>query len=228
MKIGILQTGHLPDALQSEFPDYPTMFENLLAGQGFSFETYPVLEMVLPGSIHAADGWLITGSRHGAYEDHPWIPPLEQFIRDAHAADIPLVGICFGHQIIAQALGGKVEKYSGGWTVGRQCYDFDGIGEVFVNAWHQDQVTERPEGAEVIATGPHSPNAGLLYGRHALTLQPHPEFEAGYVEGLLDKRGPGVVPEDRLDAARAQLSDAVDRPVTAGMIGKFFKERRHV
>ena len=73
MKIGILQTGHLPDALQSEFPDYPTMFQNLLAGQGFDFETYPVLEMVLPGSIHAADGWLITGSRHGAYEDHPCV-----------------------------------------------------------------------------------------------------------------------------------------------------------
>ena len=68
---------------------------------------------MFPEGIHDADGWLITGSRHGAYEDHPWIPPLEEFIRDAYAAQVPLVGICFGHQIIAQAMGGKVEKYQG-------------------------------------------------------------------------------------------------------------------
>lgn len=228
MKIGILQTGHLPESLLKEFPEYPEMFERLLDGHGFEFETYPVVDMVLPGSIHAADGWLITGSRHGAYEDHPWIAPLEQFIRDAYGADVPVVGICFGHQIMAQALGGKVEKYQGGWTVGRQPYDFGERGTYHVNAWHQDQVVVKPEGAEIIATGPHSPFAGLLYDRRGFSLQPHPEFEADFVEGLVEKRGRGLVPTDRLQGALDELDQPVDRAEMSDMIARFFKERRHV
>jgi GMP synthase-like glutamine amidotransferase len=80
--------------------------------------------MDFPKDIHDCDGWLITGSRFGAYEDHPFIPPLEDFIRAAYAAHVPVVGICFGHQIIAQAMGGKVEKYAGGWSVGPTEYNF--------------------------------------------------------------------------------------------------------
>ena len=93
----------------------------------------------LPDSAADADGWLLTGSRHGAYEDLPWIPPLEDFIREIHAGGRPMVGICFGHQIIAKALGGKVEKYDGGWAVlGHQDYTFsDGV-NMRLNAWHQE------------------------------------------------------------------------------------------
>lgn len=95
---------------------------------------------ISPPRSHDADGWLITGSRHGAYEDHAFIPPLEGFIRDAYGAAVPMVSICFGHQIIAQALGGKVEKFNGGWSVGAQDYDF-GDEKLTLNAWHQDQAT---------------------------------------------------------------------------------------
>ena len=93
MLIGILQTGLAPDALVDTSGDYPDMFERLLAGQGFSFRTYRVVENQLPASVSECDGWLITGSRHGVYEDHPWIAPLEQFIRDAYAAHVPMVGV---------------------------------------------------------------------------------------------------------------------------------------
>jgi GMP synthase-like glutamine amidotransferase len=116
MQIGILQTGQSPDALRDDAGDYPDMFERLLAGQGFTFRTWHVEAMDFPASVHDMDGWLITGSRHGAYEDHPFIAPLEAFIRDAYAAHVPMVGVCFGHQIIAQAMGGKVERYAGGWS----------------------------------------------------------------------------------------------------------------
>ncbi|MDA3887591.1 MAG: type 1 glutamine amidotransferase, partial [Allgaiera sp.] len=163
MRIGILQTGEAPEALRGQSGDYPAMFERLLEGHGFTFRTWRVIDMDLPESPEAADGWLITGSRHGAYEDHPWIAPLEDFIRAVHAARVPMVGICFGHQIIAQALGGKVEKFPGGWAVGPQDYDFQGR-KVTLNAWHQDQVTRAPESARQVGSSPFCANAALAYG----------------------------------------------------------------
>ena len=106
MRIGILQCGQSPAQLKRDLGDYPDMFVRLLAGREFDFTTWHVEGMEFPQDIHDADGWLLTGSRHGAYEDHAFIPPLEDFIRRAHDAGVPMVGICFGHQIIAQALGG--------------------------------------------------------------------------------------------------------------------------
>ena len=111
MKIGILVTGHPPDELREKFGTYDGMFRTLLGGHGFTFETYHVVDSQFPENAESADGWVITGSRHGAYEDHPWIPPLEDLIRAIHDKGQPLIGVCFGHQIIAQALGGKVEKF---------------------------------------------------------------------------------------------------------------------
>ena len=143
MKIGILQTGHAPDELKSASGNYDEMFRRLLDGHGFSFDTYPVLDGVFPDGAEAADGWLINGSKHGAYEDHDWITPLEDLIREIHARKMPLVGVCFGHQVIAQALGGKVVKYDGGWSVGHTEYRLHGA-PVQLNAWHQDQVVELP------------------------------------------------------------------------------------
>ena len=226
MKIGILQTGYAPDELRPETGDYPSMFARLLDGHGFSFQTWPVLDMVFPDGPDDADGWLITGSKFGAYEDHEWIPPLEQLVRDIRASGKPLVGICFGHQIIAQALGGKVEKFSGGWAVGRQEYDYTDGSRVALNAWHQDQVTERPAEAQVVASNPFCENAALLYGEHAYTVQAHPEFEADFIDGLLRTRGKGVVPPDLSDRARADLTKPIRNDILAQQIARFFKEKR--
>ncbi|QOL80881.1 type 1 glutamine amidotransferase [Pseudooceanicola spongiae] len=210
MKIGILQTGHAPDEIRDAIGDYPKLFTQLLDGNGFTFETFPVVDGVFPDSATTCDGWLITGSRHGAYEDHAWIPPLEDLIREIRDTGRPLVGVCFGHQIIAQALGGKVEKFSGGWSVGATRYTGD-AGDVTLNAWHQDQVTQVPEGARVVASSPFCENAALLYGDKIYTVQAHPEFTAPVVASLLATRAPGVVPPDLIDAAHS----AVDTPTTA-------------
>ena len=113
-----------------------------------------------------ADGWLISGSKHGAYEDHAFIPPLEDLIREIADQGLPLVGVCFGHQIIAQALGGKVEKFDAGWAVGRQTYEIDGD-EYQLNAWHQDQVTRLPESATRVGTSAFCENAMLYYERQS-------------------------------------------------------------
>lgn len=224
MKIGILQTGHAPDELLEKTGDYDRLFQKLLDGNGFTFTTYNVVDMEFPDKITDCDGWLITGSKHGAYEDHPFIPPLEAFIRDVYAADIPMVGICFGHQIIAQALGGKVEKFSDGWAVGRQTYNWVGE-DVALNAWHQDQVTALPEGAKVIASNDFCANAALVYDKRAFTTQPHPEFGSDFIAGLTQHRGPGVVPDTQLASTRADLDKPIDNARIAAQIARFFKER---
>lgn len=225
MKIGILQTGHAPDELQPLHGTYPEMFEELLHNQGFSFETYPVVDGIFPPNPQAANAWLITGSKHGTYEDHDWIPPLENFIREIVASGQPLIGICFGHQIIAQALGGKVEKFPGGWAVGHQTYDFGGVPLSF-NAWHQDQVTERPEGTIVLASNDFCENAALLYGDQILTVQPHPEFDATFIAGLIETRGRGTVPDDILDAALANLDKPTASQSFADQMADFFRKER--
>lgn len=221
MKIGILQTGHSPDELRPVMGDYSNLFERLLANQGFTFETFSVVDGVFPSGIDACDGWLITGSKHGAYENHPWIAPLETLIRDIYAAEIPLVGVCFGHQIIAQALGGKVEKFKDGWAVGRQTYDWNGE-TVALNAWHQDQVVERPNDATPVASNSFCENAALVYGKRAFTVQAHPEFDAALIDGLIRTRG-GSVPADLITTARAELDNTVDNDRLAAQIGLFFK-----
>jgi GMP synthase-like glutamine amidotransferase len=226
MKIGILQTGHAPDELRPLHGDYATLFEELLVGQGLSFHTWSVVEMEFPAGPDAADGWLITGSRHGAYEDHPFIAPLEDLIRAIYAAQVPLVGICFGHQIVAQALGGKVEKFAGGWAVGPQVYYWEGAA-VTLNAWHQDQVTLRPADARVCASSPFCENAALVYGERAFTVQAHPEFSGDFIDGLIRTRGRGRVPDALLDAAKASLHMPNDNALLADRIAGFLKRGRH-
>jgi GMP synthase-like glutamine amidotransferase len=225
MLIGILQTGQAPDQLSGEMGDYPDMFQRLLADHGFTFRTWRVEAMEFPADVHDAEGWLITGSRHGAYEDHPFIKPLEQFIRDAYAAHVPLVGICFGHQIIAQALGGKVERFPGGWAVGPTDYDFGGE-TLRLNAWHRDQVVQVPPGAQVVASNDHCANAAMVYDDRAFTVQAHPEFRPEFVDGLMRTRGPGLVPDPLMDAARARLAQPLDDRTMAGRIAAFFRRAR--
>lgn len=225
MLIGILQTGLAPEALAPEMGDYPDMFARLLDGHGFTFRTYKVVEGEFPTHVTDCDGWLITGSRHGVYEDHAWIPPLETFIRDSFAAHVPMVGVCFGHQIIAQAMGGKVERYDGGWAVGATDYDFGGE-TMTLNAWHRDQVIKAPAGAKVIATNDFCTNAALLYDDKALTVQAHPEFRPEFVDGLMKTRGKGLVPDEVMAKAATKLDAPLQDKTMAAQIAAFFKAPR--
>lgn len=226
MLIGILQCGHFPTADGFPIRTYTDLYSTLLAGRGLTFRTWSVVDMEFPASVGEAEGWLISGSRHGAYEDLPFIAPLEDFIRAAVRAKVPMVGICFGHQIMAQALGGRVEKFREGWSAGRVEYDF-GDQRLPLNAWHQDQVVEKPAAARVMAETEFCRYAALAYGNHAFSMQPHPEFDAEAVRLLLEARAPGLVPDDRIEAARRALSLPIASGQVADRIADFFKEASH-
>ena len=225
MKIGILQTGITVPEIAENFGQFDDMFAALLDGHGFTFETYMVIENQFPAGVDACDGWLITGSKHGAYEDHIWIPPLEDFIRDSFAAHVPMIGVCFGHQIIAQAMGGTVEKFDGGWAVGRQTYDVEGEGEMSIMAWHQDQVTRLPDAAKVVGKSGFCENAVLVYDDRIFTTQPHPEFEPQIVSDLITYRGQGNVPNDLLAGAAARNDIEIQNKKMAAMFASFYKTK---
>ncbi|MBO1327802.1 type 1 glutamine amidotransferase [Acetobacter suratthaniensis] len=194
MRIGILQTGRPPEALCAHAMDYPDLFRASLARPGATFTTYRVMDGQMPSGVDAEEGWLVTGSPHGVYEDHAWIPGLEAFVREADRQHVPMVGVCFGHQLIAQALGGKVEKFPGGWVVGPQDYTLDDGSTLTLNAWHQDQVMVPPPQARTIMHSPTCAHAALRYGTHILTVQPHPEFTDTVFRALFHERGHTLPP----------------------------------
>ena len=237
MRIGILKTGGLPDALVERHGDYHAMFDRLLkaADPGVRTFSVDVEGGEMPAAPDDADGWLITGSRHGAYEDHPWIPPLEAFLRACLEARVPVFGVCFGHQILAQALGGRVEKSARGWGFGVQDYRVAGapgwlaeLGEGWAGfAVHQDQVEAVPAGARVLAGNAHCPVAALSFGPddapHAASVQSHPEFTAPFVHDLGTVRLADKLPAEQLEAGLASLARPVDNAAWGRAVMRFFR-----
>lgn len=228
MKIGILSCGHTIPEIAQDHGDFPDMFARLLDGHAFDFKSYDVENMVFPHTVSECDGWLLTGSKHGAYDDLPFIAPLEAFIREAYEKDIPIVGICFGHQIIAQALGGEVVKFDHGWSIGRTEYDFDGLGSLSLNAWHQDQVIAPPDGAQTVASNGFCKHSALVYGRRAYSVQPHPEFNGEIIgKYVAMRKGSDGYPDDLMEAAAEHVAAPLDNAILAAQIARFFKERTY-
>ena len=231
--LGILQCGHAPEELLGRFRNYPDMFVELLGRDAFDYRSFRVVDGEFPAGADDADAWLITGSRHGVYEPHGWIPPLERLIREIAGVEPsgeprPLVGICFGHQIIARALGGRVEKFAGGWSIGRVEYRLDAAPSPLppgapLMAYHQDQVIEPPPGAVTLGSSDVCRHAALAIGPRILTLQPHPEFDAAFVEGLLETRGHALAPETR-ERARASLREAGDVDSARARVGRALRD----
>ena len=221
MKIGILQTGYVARPLAEKHGQYPAMFEHLLDGHGLSFEKFVIVENQFPQSTDACDGWLITGSAHSTYEARDYIAPLEEFIRNAYAGGVPIAGICFGHQIMAQALGGEVEKFSGGWRIGPTDYTIGGKNCNLI-AMHQDQVVKKPDDATVIAESDFCANAGFIYKGRAISFQSHPEFTAQFTRDLIELNSAKLFSKEIADTAIAALKDEDDSSKIAIQLAAFF------
>ena len=221
MHIGILKTDAVRPEWVSEFGEYPDMFERLVlaADPSATFSVWDVEEGVYPSDsdVDTVDGFIITGSKSSAYADKEWIRNLERLVQELHAKRKKMVGICFGHQVIARALGGTVAKSDKGWGVGVNVYNVSelpvqgddeirggGSGFLKLVASHQDQVTVLPPGARTVVSNDHCENAGFVVGDHVLTLQGHPEFSAEYSEAIMAFRH-DMIGAERVSQGRASL-----------------------
>ncbi len=198
MKIGILQCDETREELRPLHGNYPDMFFRLLRPlrEGLTFEVYRVQALEYPETPDECDGYIITGSKHSVYEDEPWVRTLAEQVRHLYQAKAPLLGICFGHQMIAHALGGKTEKATQGWGVGVQTYQVSqhdtwmspDLDTFSIVASHQDQVTQLPPDAELMGHNAFCPHAMFRIGKQVLAFQGHPEFEKAYSLDLMKLR----------------------------------------
>ncbi|MDX9686487.1 MULTISPECIES: glutamine amidotransferase-related protein [Halopseudomonas] len=232
MKIGILQADDVNPVLQPEHGNYPQMFEKALRAvlPDCELPVYRVLDGELPATTTECDAWLITGSKFGVNDGLHWIEALSDFVRTLWAEQRPLVGICFGHQLMARALGGTVVKSDKGWGVG---LSFNQVIErkPWMQPWqeeldllvsHQDQVVVLPEEAQVLASSDFCPYYLIQYGECFLSVQGHPEFCVDYCRALMEMRR-DTLPAARLRAGRASLNAEADSQLMMQWIASFLQ-----
>ncbi len=232
MRIGILNLvkSKSPE-MRARFGGYANVFRESILGNEFESVRFDAIFNELPKAVGEFDGYLISGADDAVYDPLPWIKPLEDFAHAAIDQKIPTVGICFGHQLIAHALGGRVEKSPNGWGIGLHAYNvsntrpwMDEISSVSLMAFHEDQVIAAPPHADVILSSPFAPFAGLAYTQAPiLSFQAHPEFSPAYVEALLHLPNMPKFPQALLDETLASLNKPNDSARVISWIRRFFK-----
>ena len=233
MKLTIIETGLPPEDLRADWPGYPTMFEQLISAidDGFEYETVSIVSGAALPDPAELDGIIITGSAFGVYDEVDWMPALMDFIRDANEARTPQFGICFGHQAMAEALGGSVVKSDKGWGVGRHTYNTPhrpdwmagGPADFSLAVSHQDQVVAMPDGTEVTARSDFCEFAGLAYaGGTAASFQGHPEFGAGFCSALHELRRDRIG-DALVDESFASFKEPLDSLYVAKWMADFLR-----
>jgi GMP synthase-like glutamine amidotransferase len=195
-------------------------------------QPFDVCQGELPSAPDQCDAWLCTGSRRSVYDTDGWIEPAAQFVRDVRVACVPFVGVCFGHQLLAHALGGRVEKSGYGWGAG-----IHAVRVVRSEPWmqptqdrlnlhfmHQDQVTRAPNDAVVMGCSDHCDVAMFGVGETMVGIQAHPEFTVPYADALLADRTERVG-GDRAEEARRSFTTPTDEAVVARWLTSFLSRR---
>ncbi len=232
MKLCILDNDVLDPAAVPIWGSYAAMFERLLRGVGFQGEVdvFSARQGQYPASFGSYDAFLLTGSRADAFSNEAWVDTLREHVRALLVQKKKIIGVCFGHQLIAHCLGARVDRASQGWGLGRTHYTWhepslfsDGVQQVCLLASHQDQVLELPPGARLLASSDHCPIAAYAIDQQVLCLQPHPEFEPEYSAFLLDKqrgRHGEAVYQEKL----AALPGAHDGPRMGRLMRQFMEQ----
>lgn len=235
MKLTIIETGLPPVVIRDNYPGgYPLMFERLFSAVApdMSFETFSLIAGDLLPDPETLEAILITGSAYGVYDDVSWMRPLKEWIGFAAEHKVPMIGICFGHQVIADALGGDVRKSDKGWGLGRHTYQVErhydwmmpDADRFSVGVSHQDQVLVAPIGAEVLAGNAFAPNAALVYSRAPIiSFQCHPEFSDAFLADLYLARKGCPLSGQQVEEAIASFRTMDDNARLAHWIVNFLR-----
>lgn len=231
MHIGLLECDHVAERFRHIAGGYRDMFAELLKAlnePGLRVTHYDVCHGELPDSPAACEAYLCTGSQYSVYDTFTWVDALQRFLRALHDARKPYVGICFGHQMLAQALGGEVGRAPQGWGVGIQEMEI-----LAQEPWmqppqpicrlqymHADQVLRLPEDGVPLGRSEHCEVTMFRVGEAMLGIQGHPEFSAEYNEALIRARVERIGAE-RVQSALARLSEPTDAAVVAQWIARF-------
>jgi GMP synthase-like glutamine amidotransferase len=228
-KVGILQTGNPPPPLLERFGSYSAMVQDLLGPQQ-EFMTFDVRIGELPARADSCDAYVITGSASGVYDGDGWIGALKEFVRHA-SGQSAMVGICFGHQVMAEAFGGQVIQSPRGWGIGLHRYQvneraawMDDARSIAVPASHQDQVVQLPRDARVLGGSDFTPYGIVEYPqRRAMSLQSHPEFSPEYAAALIELRRGSKYSAEQADRALATLREPNDRARVGTWLAQFLR-----
>lgn len=238
MRIAVLLTNDDTSAFAAHFPNDGQKVVQLLQPlrPDWSYEVVAVKDGVLPASALAFDGYAITGSPASVNDDSlSWVAQLLGFIREVHAARQPLLGLCFGHQAVARALGGQVARNAAGWGLGTaathwaqpRAWMHPPVATTTLMAAHNEQVTRMPEGAECLGGSDFCPIGSMQIGQHIWTTQYHPEMPLVFMQALLGHLA------DKLDAdtiarAHASLVNAADVPLFGQWMVQFLEHAREI
>ena len=216
LRICILDNDNLDPAVVDTYVSYGAMTEKMFASAGvpWQFERFNTPRGEYPASFDADDAGLLTGSKADSFSDEPWVRTLRERVGELLAQRKKLLGICFGHQLIAYCLGADVGRAPQGWGMGRMRYEWVGAEPlkpraadpaVHLLASHQDQVRTLPAGATLLARSEFCPIAAYAVDDRVLCIQPHPEFVEDYSAWILSRR-PQSVSDDRRAAVRADMA----------------------
>ena len=232
MHIGLLVTNTDDTDFAARHPRDAEKFTTLIHGvrPDWKITSFDLPKGEFPEGLKGFDGILIGGSPASVLDDTPWIARLMGLIRAAYAAGLPMVGACFGHQAIAQALGGRVGANPGPFVLGAAETTItapapwmDGGPAIRLAAAHGEQVLNLPDGAEIIGTSEGCPIAAYRIGTRVFATQYHPEMTPGFAAALTEEFGPKFAPSVG-QSARLALQDGIEGPRFAEWIARFFEQ----
>ena len=229
--IGLLVCDHIHEDFRHLEDSYPVMFQRLLPNA--SMVPYYVCDNHFPVDVADHDIYICTGSKYSVYDDMDWIKRLLKFVKDIYDLEKRFVGICFGHQVMAQALGGKVEKAEVGWCIGAHYFEI-----LAAEPWMaprernhinlmlcQDQVTHLPPNSRVLSTGKHCKIGMFIVGETMLGIQAHPEFTKEYNQAVFIQRRKRIG-EEKVAIALESLGQPIDDALIGQWIWSFIQNGR--